>query len=178
MLDILNRIRKFDPRELTPAQIALGVVALIVVLAVLNFILSLANTLLPIALIGGAVYFGYRWMNSRSEALPEQKSKSQKVVEEAANNRQKAQQKAEPERVVMTVEDDTRADAAAQEATEAKKPLMVEQQINPETGFKEPNIERLVEKEQEKMAEMDRVNDDVMAQIEARRKRLLGKDDT
>lgn len=42
--------------------------------------------------------------------------------------------------------------------------------IDPKTGLEQPNIERLIEKENEK----PEVNDDVMAQLEARKKRLLG----
>ncbi len=50
--------------------------------------------------------------------------------------------------------------------------LVVKQVVNPETGFKEPDITRLIEHEEAKLKEADKVNDDIMAQIEARRKRL------
>jgi hypothetical protein len=67
-------------------------------------------------------------------------------------------------------------DEAPQAVEEAKFNLAVEQVINPETGFKEPDISRLIEREQEKLKEADRINEEVMSQIEQRRRRLLGKD--
>ena len=67
------------------------------------------------------------------------------------------------------------------EATEAvaeveDEKLVVKQIINPETGFKEPDISRLIEREEQKLKEIDRNNEEVLSQIEQRRRRLLGKD--
>lgn len=189
MLEFLNRLRNFDPKKLTPAQIALGIVAIIVVLAVLNFILNLANTLLPFILVGAALYFGYNWLSSRSEAMPQRKSRNQRVVEEAEKARGVVQTTA-----VMSEEASDTVDERYQDVqevarnapvanltdhetseSEEERRLRVEQVVNPETGFKEPNISRLIEQEEEKLRDMDKVNDDVLAQIEERRRRLLSQ---
>lgn len=174
MQNLIRRLLSIDPRKLTPAQIALILIGVIVVLAVLNFLLSLATTLIPLVVIGAAVYFGYRWLSSRSEALPEQKSRGEQIVEEAEANRQAARQKTATatEQVSVPMQATALADDEPQQRN-----LRVEQVVNPETGFAEPNIERLIAEEERKLQEVDQVNDDVLAQIEARRKRLLGKAD-
>lgn len=186
MQNLIRRLLNFDPRKLTPAQIALIVIGVIVALAVLNFLLSLANALLPVILVGALGYFGYRWLSSRSEELPAQKrqSRSEQVVAEAEDNRKNARRQAEAPAQVQVVAPQAAADSAPANATlepdqdqDEQRNLQVEQVVNPDTGFKEPNIERLIAEEERKLKEIDENNEDVLSQIEARRKRLLGQSD-
>ena len=182
MQNFIRRLINFDPRKLTPAQIDLIVIGIVVALAVLNFLLSLANTLLPIVLIGAIGYFGYRWLSSRSEELPpeQRQSRSERVVAEAENNRKPTRRK-QDQVTVETSTESTRAQATQNTPTQyeedSERNLQVEQVVNPETGFKEPNIERLIAEEERKLKEIDESNEDVLAQIEARRKRLLNQSD-
>jgi membrane protein implicated in regulation of membrane protease activity len=194
MLDFINRVRKFDPRKLTPMQIIVGAAMVIVGLFVLFKIIQLAFTLLPIALGVLVIYVAYRWLSSRSEDIPEEatKSRNQKMVDEALENVKAAasgllgskDEEKEPEAaeaaevvVVDEMELDTEDEAIAVEEAEEDEHfnLSIEQVVNPETGFKEPDISRLIEREEEKLKEADRVNDDVLSQIEERRRRLLNK---
>jgi hypothetical protein len=169
MLDFINRVRNFDYRDLTPTQIVLGIAALVVGLWIVAQVVNLVLTLAPIAIAGLALYFVYQWLSSRSEDLPEEatKSKAQAKVDEALANIEKAESAQQSE----ATEAAARATVATEDTPERR--LEVEQVVNPETGFKEPNISRLIEREEEKMREQDKITDEVMAQIEARRKRLL-----
>src|SRR5215510_13762399 len=88
VLNVINRIRKFDPRKLTPLQIVVGVAAAIVGIWVLWLVFQAIMTLVPIAAGVLAIYLAYRWLSSRSEDIPEEmtKSKNQKMVDEAIAN--------------------------------------------------------------------------------------------
>ncbi|MDQ7024880.1 MAG: hypothetical protein Q9P01_09165 [Anaerolineae bacterium] len=186
MLDVFNRIRNFDPRKLTPMQIVVGIAAAIIAIFVVWQIIKLFLSLLPIAIGILGIYLAYRWLSSNAEELPEEmtKSKNERMVDEALANVKAASSGTATSPTVegiantsAQVVDEAAVDeviAPAQE--EAEENLAVKQIINPETGFKEPDISRLIEREQEKLKEADRVNEDVMSQIEKRRQRLLGKD--
>jgi hypothetical protein len=77
-------------------------------------------------------------------------------------------------KTVNVLEDEaTMIETSPQDESDEK--LVVKQIVNPETGFKEPDIARLIEHEEAKLKEADQVNDAVLAQIEARRKRLQNK---
>jgi Skp family chaperone for outer membrane proteins len=88
MLDIINRIRNFDPRKLTPIQIIVGVAATLVGLWVVWLVIQALFQLIPIALGILAIYVAYRWLSSRSEDIPAEmtKSKNQRMVDEALAN--------------------------------------------------------------------------------------------
>ena len=190
VLNLINRIRKFDPRKLTPLQIVVGVAAAIVGIWVIWQIISAVLTLVPIAAGILAIYLAYRWLSSRSEDIPEDmtKSKNQKMVDEAianvksaANNVFSTPEKAVEAKPTAKVVEETALENLSVEAkeqveeTEDEK-LAVKQIVNPETGFKEPDISRLIEREEQKLKEIDRTNAEVLSQIEQRRRRLLGKD--
>lgn len=155
MFNLLNRIRNFDIRKITPTQIVLGVIAVIIILAILNFFISLANALLPIAVLGLIAYFGYRWLSSRSPA----EVKTTMAQQTQTVSRQEAMLEPESDEVV------------------AERRMKIEQIVNPETGFKEPDITRLMAEEEERLRKADEVNDQIMAQIEARRRRLQKGDE-
>lgn len=169
MFDLVDRIRKFDPRKLTPTQIVLGVIAFIVVIAILNFVLQLANTLLPFAVIGLVGFFVYRLMNSRS---PAEEQQAAATSDDTATQQQ-------PDAVESQDDFEAQRDEAiAQDAREAASRMSVAPKTNPETGIEEADLDALLEKEQRLMDDTKQVNDDIMAQLEARRKRLLKDDDS
>jgi hypothetical protein len=159
LLTLWDRIRNFDPRKLTIPQIVIGVAVVIVALWLVGRVLALLTALVPIAILILAGFFGYRWLSSRSEQIPVEAKKSQqeRAVDAAVATVTAAESGVMP--AVQVAEDDGN--------------LTIKQVINPETGFKEPDITRLVEREEQKLKEADKVNDQVMAQIEERRRRLM-----
>lgn len=185
LLNLWDRVRKFDPRSLTPAQIIVGIASILVgfwaIGLAMSAIMWLLNIIMPFALLVVVGYFGYNWFSSRSESLPEEalKSDKQKRVDEALANVEAVKRGEDPnmkQKTANVLEDEeTTVEELYTEAVDEEK-LVVKQIINPETGFKEPDIARLVEREEAKLKEVDKVNDAVMAQIEARRKRLQNKD--
>jgi hypothetical protein len=192
VLNLINRIRKFDPKKLTPIQIVVIVASTIVGIWVLWMVVQAILTLVPIAAGVLAIYFAYRWLSSRSEDIPEEltKSKNQRIVDEAianvkstANNVFGTTEKTVTvtEKATAKVVEEAALENLSVEATEQveevdDEKLVVKQIVNPETGFKEPDISRLIEREEQKLKEIDRNNEEVLSQIEQRRRRLLGKD--
>lgn len=170
MLKWINRIRNFDFRSLKPWQIVALIAAAIVTLYIIVQLLQLVLTLLPIILVAVGLYFGYRWLMSRSEDIPEEAkmSRNEKVVNEALQNVEEAQQASRLQ------PDDERAEFEAVRPYEEinDEGLVVRQVVNPETGFKEPDIVGLEEREKRLLAEIDENQDDIAAQLEARRRRL------
>jgi hypothetical protein len=186
MLDLYNRIRNFDVRKLTTTQIIVGAAAFIIAIFVIWQIVRIALLLFPIAIGILGLYLAYRWLSSRSEDIPQEmtKSKNQKIVEEAMANIKASDEAPDNKTIEATsttakvIEEEAIENLSfeAMDMEEEDDKLAVKQVINPETGFKEPDISRLIEREQEKLKEADRVNEDVMSQIEKRRQRVLGKD--
>jgi len=185
-MNFVKRIREFDYRNMTPLQIVAAIAGVIVAIWLIVQIINLALTLAPLAIAGGALYFLYRWLSSRSEDIPAEASKSRKerAVEEALENvaAAKATQAGEivesevvVERVVESTDESESEEEIPMPETTQNENLGVQQIINPDTGFKEPDISRLIEQEEEKLKEADRVNDEVLAQIEARRRKLRGQ---
>ena len=174
--NIWNRVRKFDPSTLTPMQIIVGIaggiVALWVIAQALSFILNILFWLMVPALAVVVGYFIWTMMKSRSEDIPAEmkKTEQEKTVEEAIANVKAALSAEQPD------EETQSSETTVAEVEEEEVPLAIAQVVNPETGFKEPDISRLIEHEEEKLKEADKVNDEILSQIEARRKRLLGKD--
>lgn len=185
LLNLWDRIRKFDPRSLTPAQLVVGIAAILVgfwaVGLAMSAIMWLLNIIMPFALMLVLGYFGYNFLKSRSENLPEEamKSGNQKRVDEALANVEAVKRGEDlnmKQKTANVLEDEaTMIEEAPVELAADEEKLVVKQIINPETGFKEPDIARLIEREESKLKEADKVNDAVMAQIEARRKRLQNK---
>lgn len=186
LLNLWDRIRKFDPRSLTPAQIVVGIAGVLVGIWAIGLAMSaimwLLNIIMPFALLVVVAYFGYNWFSSRSENLPEEalKSDKQKRVDEALANVEAVKRGENPnmnQKTANVLEDEaTTIEEVYEDASIDEEKLVVKQIINPETGFKEPDIARLVEREEAKLKEVDKVNDAVKAQIEARRKRLQNND--
>ena len=182
LLNVWDRIRKFDPRSLTPAQIIVGIAAILVgfwaVGLAMSALMWILNIIMPFALVVVLAYFGYNFLKSRSENLPAEAMKSDKVkrVDEAMANVEAVKRGEDPnmkQKTANVLEDEAAMIEEAPEDTDEK--LVVKQIINPETGFKEPDIARLVEREEAKLKEVGQVNDAVMAQLEARRKKLQNK---
>jgi phage shock protein PspC (stress-responsive transcriptional regulator) len=187
LLDIWDRIRRFDPRSLSLAQIIVGIAGGLVVIwgigQLMSAILWLLNIIMPFAAGIVILYIAYNWLQSRSESLPAEAKKSdkEKRVDEALANVEAVKRGENPNKKVAAqpvVTQNTLEDLAVSEAEtftqEADDNLVVKQVINPETGFKEPDITRLIEREEEKLKEADKINDAVLSQIEARRKKLKG----
>lgn len=193
MLDLINRIRKINFQELTPAQIAVLIAGVIIAVWLVGQILSLLAALLPIAIGVLVLYFGFQWITSDSDEIPDEakQTRQQRTVNQAIQNvlnfrsgtaadddETKAQATAQTAPAAdLPIEDaDTEAlIAEAAQETEREYNLTVEQVVNPETGFKEPNISRLIEQEEEKLKQMDQEAEEVMSQLEARRQRLLNQ---
>lgn len=179
MLNIWNRVRKFDPSKLTPMQIVLGVAGTVVglwlVAQTLIFFVNILNFIMIPALAFLVIYFGYNWMKSRSEDIPAEmkKTEKEKVVDEALANVQAVQRGESLEHQERISDTDIYVQT---EEEKEEEPLAIAQIVNPETGFKEPDISRLIEHEEQKLKEVDQVNNDVLSQIQLRRQRLLGKD--
>lgn len=177
ILGVWERVKNFDFRELTFTQMFFTVTGVVVALwllgQVLSFILGILNILGPLALILMVLYMGFRWSRSRSEDIPDEakKSKSERLVDEAMANVQAVTQDENTDEGVGTRINVSTAEEVKVEVSEEDN-LSIKQVVNPETGFKEPDISRLIENEEAKLKDADKVNADIMAQIEARRKRL------
>ncbi|MEO1291103.1 MAG: hypothetical protein AAFV93_25495 [Chloroflexota bacterium] len=179
MLNVSDRIKRFDFRELTFTQIFFGIAGLLVALWIfgqlLSFVLGILNIVGPLALLAMVAFMGVRYARSRADELPDDMTKSRKEreVEQAVANVQ-----AHLQETGEAVETDVEGRIDVAEAEEVtvqpaeEDNLIIKQIVNPETGFKEPDITRLIEHEEAKLKEADKVNDDIMTQIEARRKRL------
>lgn len=175
--NFLERLRRIDVRKLSPLQLVLGVAGVVIIIWMVAQIINLALSLLPIAIGVVALYVIFRVLTS--ERPEEEAGKAIADVQNAAT-RSADRAMAEVERVRGQVKRPAAApEPEAEETTvapleaEDEPTLAVEQVTDPETGIKEANLSRLEEMEQ-KPSEVD---DDVMAQIEARRKRLLGDQD-
>jgi|GEM_PF-5826361 len=177
-LNVWEKIRRFDFRELTFTQIFFAIAGFLVILWLLGLILSFLMKILwiigPLALVAMALFGGFTWLQSNSDKIPDasKKSKKERDVDEAVANVQAHLKETgqDVEEVEGRIEVDEAEEVTVEEAEEDN--LIIKQVVNPETGFKEPDITRLIEHEEAKLKEADKVNDDIMAQIEARRKRL------
>lgn len=149
MPDFLRRLLSIDLKKITPAQLVVGVAVLLVALWLLSQVVNLALSLVPIALVVILAYLGFRVMSSRS-------------TEASAPARSET-------RVEATVRD---TKTAAEEG--ARKRLMVEQTVNPETGLLEVDLAKLEAKETEVLNAAKQAAADVSAQLEERRRRLKG----
>jgi len=154
MFDLLNRIRKLDPRKFTPTQWVMVAVGVVVALWVLSTLLSIVTTIAPFVLLGILGYVAYRVLSSRSEdAAKVQQAKREASVAEADASTQRASEQVEAVR--------TRR--------------LVEPTIDPVTGLETVDIARLEEQERRLMQRAHQVDpDEVQRQLEERRKRLLG----
>ena len=184
-IDFESLIERFT-KNLTPTKIVLGLLALIIVLAVINTLVSLATSLLPIAILGVAGYFGYQWLNSRTDEMME----NRKAKKEAKNDEAEALAEDAIKQEAQRREDDNVADAARNLSVEAQDEenesnvllgavlnkgdgMKIPQRINPKTGLPEADISRLEQAEQESIE----ITDSVLAQLAERRKRLLGEEE-
>lgn len=137
MSRFLEWVRKIDFRNLTPLQWGIGIVGVLVALSVVSFILNLAMTLLPIALLGLIVYVAYSALKSRGEDSAE------------------ALQKLKREEKLKRDEKPKRAEQYDDPITE--RLVIVEEA--PQPSAKEPS------------------QDEIAAQLEERRRRLLKNND-
>lgn len=203
MFDLINRLRQIDFRELTPMQIAVLVAGVIIGVWLIGQVLALLASLLPIAIAIIVLYFGFQWLTSESDEIPTEakQTRQQRTVNEAIqnvlnfrnNNNAEEKEKEKPQAAAQATPQASPAVTVSnlfgqtpqeevaevpEEEVQAEEPkfnLSVEQIVNPETGFKEPNISRLIEQEEEKLKQMDQEADEIMSQLEARRQRLLNQ---
>ncbi|XWX03908.1 hypothetical protein VZO05_15495 [Aggregatilineales bacterium SYSU G02658] len=154
MFDLLNRIRRVDPRKFTPTQWVMVAVGVIVALWVLSTLLSIATTIMPFVVLGILFYVGYRALSSRSEeAAKVQQQKREAAVSQA----------------------DASADRAQEQVEAVRARRLVEPTIDPKTGLETVDIARLEEQERRLMQQAKQADaDEVQRQLEERRKRLLG----
>lgn len=172
--------------KITPVKVFLGLAFFIIAVNLLGLILGIFQALLPFAVIAVVGYYGYQFLqSSRGQELLQNARKtaeqSAPVIQgETVKTKAQTSDKQTVERVesaatrledIATGEAGTETDAA--EESPASR-LTVPEKVNPETGLAEPDLERLMEKEQQKLNEANKVNDNVLAQLEARKKRLKG----
>ncbi|MCA9883827.1 MAG: hypothetical protein H6670_14435 [Anaerolineaceae bacterium] len=157
MFELLNRIRNFDVRKLTPTQIIIGIAALIIGLWLIGQVVNLLTSLVPIAILVVILFFGFRMLSNRSESAAEAAEEGEII-----------------EGNVTEMTDTETAPAQEDQAEVSVRRLRVEPKINPTTGLPEADLSRLEELEQQ----TNKVTNDVMAQIEERRRRLMGGDDS
>ena len=165
MFDVLNRIRTFNLRKVTPVQWVMVAVGILIALWILNTLLSIAATLMPIAIVAILAYVGYRVLSSRGEdAAAIQQAKREEKFQQADDSTIKAAKQ------VNTVI------ATKLEKAPASERLADEVTVNPETGVTEVNIARLEEEESQKLKQTKQKADpeEIQRQLEERRKRLLG----
>lgn len=209
---IIERLTK----NLTPAKVLLGIAAVIIIIAIVNFLVNLANMLLPFAIGAVILYFGYQWMTSRNEdqAIKQQMQQQTKtaqtdqqensvrsVVDAIRSSITGSDDDADAdESVTVTVESDqavTTEDTIGEAEAPAERlktddttedddslanmvinnrhnSMKVPEVVNPKTGLREPDISRLEEQEKQDAE----VTDAVLSQLEERRRRLLGEDDS
>ncbi|MGB1286883.1 MAG: hypothetical protein ACPG7F_10150 [Aggregatilineales bacterium] len=176
-LDFESIIERFT-RNLTPAKIIIGILVLVIALAVLNFLVGLATTLLPIAVLAIVAYFGYQWLNSRTDTLLSGRTEKQ-AVETEADHAMKADVTRQDDAAIadtahkLSVEaQDSSSDVISGAVFSKNDSMKIPPKINEKTGLPEADISRLEQAEQESVE----ITDSVMAQLAERRKRLLGED--
>lgn len=163
MFDLINRIRNFDVRKVTPVQWVMVVIGIIVALWVLNTLISIAISLMPVVVAGALAFLAYRVLSSRGEdARTLQEQKREENIQQATSSTQRAAQQ------VSTVI------ATKVEKTDDSARLAVDAVVNPETGFAEADLTRLAEKEEAILKQSQPDADEIARQLEERRKRLLG----
>lgn len=163
MVKLLNRIRTFDIRKLTPVQWVMIAVGAIIALWILNALLSIVATIMPIVVIVVLAYVAFRVLSSRNENVEEvQKEKrEEKLAQADASTRKAAQQ-------VETVT----ATALAPEASNR----LAEPTIDPETGLQQVDLGKLEAEENRRLRQTVTTDpDEIQRQLEERRKRLLGE---
>lgn len=180
--DMWRRVRSIKWRELEPWQIVLIVVGALVAI---YLVIQIVRLLFLPAIALGVIYAAYQFLTSRSEDIPDEmkKSRRQRNVEEAVKNVEAAKS-GEVLTAVEAAESnlEDKLDEVPDEEdvfveTESTANLIVKQVVNPETGFKEPDINRLIDLEEKRLAEADKTTEDIMAQLEARKRRLNKSDE-
>jgi hypothetical protein len=178
--------------KLTPTRVIIGLAVFIIAMnilgAVLSAVLGFFNFLLPFAVLAIAGYYGYQFLNSPrgQEMLSKATTRAERSApviqgEAVKTTPQTADVKAAARirEATTRLEDEAEAlpaeEMAEATAEEVVQRLTVPEKINPDTGLKEPDMERLLEKEQEKIQEAKKTDvDTVKAQLEERKKRLKG----
>ena len=173
--------------KITPAKALVALAIVYIVVRVLGVILSIFDAVLPFVVLGVIAYFGYQFLQGQSPAAQQIKGTISGVTSSVASRRSSATEAVSqdvieriitPERKQAPVEApqvdtvnvlaDESAETLVEDAPPAAK-LQVAERINPETGLREPDLARLEEREKEKPSQ-----DNVMAQLEERKKRLRG----
>jgi len=143
MMNLFKKIPKINLRKPTTTQVVIGIIAIIVVLALLRFLINLAATLLPIALFAIVAYVVFQQLSANRD------DNSKSTADAKASDTQ---------------------------ASDNKTPsLRVSDKINPKTGLREPDMERLLA-EEERAQQKEADAEVIRRQIEERKKRLMNKD--
>ncbi|GAB1420677.1 hypothetical protein MASR2M15_07880 [Anaerolineales bacterium] len=144
-------------------KIAIGLAAIIGVIAIFAFLLQLINLILPLALLilvlAGVYYFGIRKRNSQPE-LESTRNAVKKEHYEAAleqKTRQKPQTAPQKDQIGVNLEEGI---WGTEDPAQAAKDL-------------EARLQKLEEK---KLEEAKTATSDIEAQLEARKKRLMNQD--
>ena len=143
-------------------KIGVTVAIFVVVLVLINLVFSLAMRLLPLALLLLAAYFGWRWLknnanNSLSDLLSRYRESKEDKSEAIRNQRYDevlSQSSSAQDATFVTVTPDVEPQRAA--PSPASDDMI------------EPDLDRLADKENE----APQITDDVLSQIEERRRRL------
>jgi hypothetical protein len=173
MEELLRKIRGLRFKELTGTEIAIALIAVLVAFWAIGFVINIIQTVLPFVILALLAYVGLNVLRSRG------KDTDEAIISVRAEQKAKERQERRAESVPRVV----RAEPIAAEklADPIAKPLESEElvvkvapRINPDTGLAEADISRLEEREQELLKEAKQTNSDIQAQIEARKKRLMG----
>lgn len=161
MFKLINRIRTFDPRTLTPVQWVMIAVGVIVALWVINVLLGIAAALMPIVIVGILAYVGYRVLSSRSEnaAQVQQEKRADSLAQADVSTRKAARQV----ETVVAVRLDPQPAAR-----------LVEPTVDPDTGVQQADLVKLEEQEVKRSIQTNTDPNEIQRQLEERRKRLLG----
>ncbi len=175
--------------KITPAKALVALAVIVIVVRVLGFVLSLFDAVLPFVVLGVMAYFAYQFLQGQSPTAQQIKGTisgvTNNVTSNVASRRSNATEAVSqdvierittPERTAAPVDApqvetvNVLTEENAETIVDTPQPkLQVEERINPQTGLREPDLARLEEREKEKPSQ-----DNVMSQLEERKKRLRG----
>lgn len=178
MEELLRKIRGLRFRELTGTEIAIALIVVLVAFWAVGFVINLIQTVLPFIILALLAYVGFNVLRSRGkdtdEAIISVRAEQKAQERQARRAEQSAPRVVRAQDTVIVSEKAAEPVPKANAEAEPMPALKVTPNINPETGLAEVDISRLEEREQELLKEAKQMTDDVQAQIEARKKRLMG----
>jgi len=173
MFELWRKLRQLRFNELTTQEIIVALVAVLIGLWLVTFVLDIIRTVVPIVVVGLLLYLAYQWFSSRG------KDADEAIASVRAEKKAKERQETRSEQARVRIADEPVSTAADQPAPAAKladEPTL--SHTNPDTGLEEIDLARLEEREQALLKETKQMSADIQSQIEERRKRLLGNQDS